>query len=328
MSRGITENDVWVAADALLIEGGRPTIERVRQKIGRGSPNTVSPHLDSWFKNLGGRIKDPRAFAAPAEIPDPVQQAAKHFWEMAQAQSRRDFDQRLREGMAAAVANVEAEKERAAVAEAIAFEASHRAVHLKAEVAELNAALEQERMGRAAAEGRLGDAHGQLAQMQSRLDRTQAELAETGQQARREVAAAIERSAAAERRAALEIEGERQAEKRADVLERKLEAALAEARATNSQQAEAAATWRARVATLQEESSRASEREARLLARVEGLSDALALEQRNGHAARAVADLAERTLVSLRLKSAPAKSRTAAKPPARRRVAKPEPTSR
>jgi hypothetical protein len=43
MARGITENDVWTASDALLLEGARPTIERVRQKIGRGSPNTVSP---------------------------------------------------------------------------------------------------------------------------------------------------------------------------------------------------------------------------------------------------------------------------------------------
>ncbi|WP_196360993.1 DNA-binding protein, partial [Achromobacter xylosoxidans] len=42
MATGITEQDVWRAADALLLEGARPTIERVRQKIGRGSPNTVS----------------------------------------------------------------------------------------------------------------------------------------------------------------------------------------------------------------------------------------------------------------------------------------------
>ena len=71
MARGITETDVWTASDSLLLEGARPTIERVRQKIGRGSPNTVSPYLDSWFKNLGGRIKDPGAFSAPQGVPDP-----------------------------------------------------------------------------------------------------------------------------------------------------------------------------------------------------------------------------------------------------------------
>jgi transcriptional regulator with AAA-type ATPase domain len=40
----------------LLHEGPRPTIERVRQKIGRGSPNTVSPMLERWFASLGQRL--------------------------------------------------------------------------------------------------------------------------------------------------------------------------------------------------------------------------------------------------------------------------------
>ncbi|MDM0084585.1 DNA-binding protein [Variovorax sp. J31P179] len=35
--RGIQEAQVWEAADALVHEGLRPTIERVRQKIGSGS---------------------------------------------------------------------------------------------------------------------------------------------------------------------------------------------------------------------------------------------------------------------------------------------------
>ncbi|EIM31599.1 Plasmid replication region DNA-binding protein [Leptothrix ochracea L12] len=56
MSRGITANDVWQAADELLQAGERPTIERVRLKMGRGSPNTVSPHLDGWFASLGARL--------------------------------------------------------------------------------------------------------------------------------------------------------------------------------------------------------------------------------------------------------------------------------
>lgn len=99
MARGVTEEDVWTACDALLLAGARPTIERVRQHIGRGSPNTVSPYLDTWFKGLGGRIKDPAAFAAPPELPNPIQQAAKHFWEVALAETRRDFDKRLQDGL-------------------------------------------------------------------------------------------------------------------------------------------------------------------------------------------------------------------------------------
>lgn len=97
MATGITETDVWTAADALLLEGARPTIERVRQKIGRGSPNTVSPHLETWFRALGARIKDPGAFAAAPAIPDPITQAATHFWEAALAQARAEQADSYRE---------------------------------------------------------------------------------------------------------------------------------------------------------------------------------------------------------------------------------------
>lgn len=91
MAIGINEQDVWKAADALLLEGQRPTIERVRQKIGRGSPNTVQPYLDTWFKGLGARIRDPLAFSASIELPDPIAQAAKHFWEVAQSAASAEF---------------------------------------------------------------------------------------------------------------------------------------------------------------------------------------------------------------------------------------------
>lgn len=60
MARGITEMDVLEAADALLVRGERPTIERVRQELGRGSPNTVNRHLDAWWRTLSARLqKDP-----------------------------------------------------------------------------------------------------------------------------------------------------------------------------------------------------------------------------------------------------------------------------
>ena len=57
-------------------------------KIGRGSPNTVTPYLETWFRSLGARIVDPMAFAAPAALPDPISEAAKHFWEAALAAAR------------------------------------------------------------------------------------------------------------------------------------------------------------------------------------------------------------------------------------------------
>ena len=99
-ARGISETDVWQAADALLLEGARPTIERVRQKIGRGSPNTVSPYLETWFKHLGARIADPHAFSAPPALPDPISQAAAYFWEAAMTQARAEVAVALEAGRA------------------------------------------------------------------------------------------------------------------------------------------------------------------------------------------------------------------------------------
>lgn len=83
-SRGIQSEDVVQAADALIAEGLRPTIERVRQKMGRGSPNTVSPLLDAWFATLGGRLGlDGAQQERGKQLPEPVQQAATQLWEAA-----------------------------------------------------------------------------------------------------------------------------------------------------------------------------------------------------------------------------------------------------
>ncbi|MDM0030458.1 DNA-binding protein [Variovorax saccharolyticus] len=90
--RGIQEAQVWEAADALLHEGLRPTIERVRQKIGSGSPNTVSPMLERWFATLGRRLDGHGANLADGEahqVPLAIIQAAKVFWDAA----RREADQ-------------------------------------------------------------------------------------------------------------------------------------------------------------------------------------------------------------------------------------------
>ncbi|MDM0030073.1 DNA-binding protein [Variovorax saccharolyticus] len=90
--RGIQEAQVWEAADALVHEGLRPTIERVRQKIGSGSPNTVSPMLERWFATLGKRLDGHGSNLADGEahqLPLGIVQAAKLFWDAA----RREADQ-------------------------------------------------------------------------------------------------------------------------------------------------------------------------------------------------------------------------------------------
>lgn len=283
MPRGITEDDVWKACDALLLEGARPTIERVRLKLGRGSPNTVSPMLETWFKHLGTRITDPRAFATPAGQPDVVRQAAQHLWEVAHAEARREVDDRVREGLAAAAANVESEKEKAVVAEAAAFSANARATHLQTQVAELQAALEAERVQHASTTARAAAAEQQCeALLVSVAEARQAASAEQVR-ADQAITQAHERAAGAERRAALEIERERvlrtKAEKATESVARRFEASLKAEISANEQLGAAQAKLGARqaVATQREQElqARLTQRETR----VEELEAALAQTQ-------------------------------------------------
>ncbi|WP_370678420.1 DNA-binding protein [Comamonas sp. GB3 AK4-5] len=96
--RGIQEADVWAAADALIAQGLRPTIERVRQHIGRGSPNTVSPLLEGWFATLGPRLGVSESAQAPADdVPEPVRQAALQMWQAALEQSKQAAQLQLQE---------------------------------------------------------------------------------------------------------------------------------------------------------------------------------------------------------------------------------------
>ncbi|MCC4634776.1 DNA-binding protein [Xanthomonas dyei] len=58
--RGITESDVHGVADALVADGERPTVERIRAYLGTGSPNTVVRWLETWWQGLGARVATDR----------------------------------------------------------------------------------------------------------------------------------------------------------------------------------------------------------------------------------------------------------------------------
>jgi len=227
MPRGITEKDVFTACDALVLAGERPTIERVRQKIGRGSPNTVSPMLDAWFKGLGRRLQDPGAFAAPSDVPDPVMQAALHFWEVAQANARVDVEQQVAERLVPMQATVDEAFHAQALAHAERDAELARVGGLRAELAESASRLENERVAHAATAAREESARTQVAALFDRVAGLEAQLRDVEGRARAEGQAAQERATGAERRAAMEIEAERaargRADKRAEALERKVE---------------------------------------------------------------------------------------------------------
>ncbi|MBN9373622.1 DNA-binding protein [Hydrogenophaga sp.] len=228
--RGVQREDVWAAADAVLLAGEKPTIERVRQHLGSGSPNTVGPLLEQWFKHLGRRIQDPGAFAAPAGVPDPVLQAARHFWETALAQTRGDFDERLRQGLADAVANVEAEKERAEIAGAAAFEASAKANRLQGELDAQAQLLRRAQEALAADGARLQEVRAALAAEKERLLEERCQAGEALTELKQQVAAGVERADAADRRVAMELDRERSARAKAERQVEALQKAVAAAR--------------------------------------------------------------------------------------------------
>src|SRR5450755_4798373 len=92
-TRGVTSSDVERAADALLRGGQRPTIDKIREKLGTGSPNTINPLLDTWWKKLSARLD-----AGPAalhRLPESVAHVAEALWMQALEEGRRRAEQEL-----------------------------------------------------------------------------------------------------------------------------------------------------------------------------------------------------------------------------------------
>ena len=86
-ARGVTNLDIDRAADELLRSGERPTIERVRKKLGTGSPNTINPLLDIWWKKLAARLDS--GPAALHRLPESVAHLAEGLWLQALDEGRR-----------------------------------------------------------------------------------------------------------------------------------------------------------------------------------------------------------------------------------------------
>jgi hypothetical protein len=92
-SRGVTAGDVAQAADALLRSKERPTVERIRARLGSGSPNTIGPMLDEWWGRLAGRLDNgPAAFH---RLPESVAHIAEALWLQALEEGRIRAQQEL-----------------------------------------------------------------------------------------------------------------------------------------------------------------------------------------------------------------------------------------
>ena len=80
MAAGVPETEVYAAADAVLSRGERPTVERVRTELGRGSPARVGQLLEQWWEQLAQRLK---GHALLPELPGDVAQAFAEAWRLA-----------------------------------------------------------------------------------------------------------------------------------------------------------------------------------------------------------------------------------------------------
>lgn len=98
MPRGITQDQVNAAADAILGAGENPTVEKVRTELGTGSPNTVTRMLDVWRGHLGERL---RQLSTLPELPTPVGQAMMGLWQLATDQASQAIAGRFAEERAA-----------------------------------------------------------------------------------------------------------------------------------------------------------------------------------------------------------------------------------
>jgi DNA-binding transcriptional ArsR family regulator len=166
-SRGVTASDVERAADSLLRAGERPTIEKIRQKLGTGSPNTVNPLLDAWWKKLSARLD-----AGPAalhRLPESVAHIAEALWMQALDEGRRRAAQEQHATIRALATDKQTLEVRSHVLslrenelESRLRDREQRQAALEAQLQDLTTLLSKEQATRDAQARRIGDLERQL----------------------------------------------------------------------------------------------------------------------------------------------------------------------
>jgi len=153
MAVGVPENEVFAAADAVLARGERPTVERVRLELGRGSPARVGGLLDQWWARLALRLNGETRLPT---LPGEVSQAFVAVWQQAIHLAQGVAEQALAEQRQVLIA----ERERVA---AVEDQARQDAAQYRQQAAEAAA-------GRQAAESRLADLELLLSQRQTQIE--------------------------------------------------------------------------------------------------------------------------------------------------------------
>jgi len=73
--------DVQRAADALLRQGRKPSVAAIREHLGGGSPNTITPLLAKYWEKLGSRLGDgPESLE---RVPEALARVTELLWRRA-----------------------------------------------------------------------------------------------------------------------------------------------------------------------------------------------------------------------------------------------------
>lgn len=153
MAIGVPENEVFAAADAVLARGERPTVERVRLELGRGSPARVGSLLDQWWEHLAGRL---RGETRLPRIPAEVAQSFVAIWQQATTFAESVVEQSMESQRTV----LSGERERLAAVEA----------RTRLEEAQARQQTAEALAARLSAETRLGDLVQLLAQRQGQIE--------------------------------------------------------------------------------------------------------------------------------------------------------------
>lgn len=189
---GVTREQVFETAEALVLEGQNPTVMAVRTRLGGGSPNTITPLLAEWRG-----LNETRQAQAMPPPPEPVETVMRQVWGTAwkAAQAKLEGE---REALSAA--RKEMERERTEMLAEIArmdseLEAAREGVRQGAE------ALEGERRAHEQTKSEAREARALAEERQKRLTAQETELQELRGQIeglRIEVATLTERAAHAQ----------------------------------------------------------------------------------------------------------------------------------
>jgi hypothetical protein len=181
---------VWQAVEQIVQSGRRPTVEGVRERLGGGSPNSVTAYINEWYQELGSRLTS--ADAPALGLPREALTLLTELWRVAAAP-------RVNAESSGAAAELRDAERGALVAEVKALEAlnkelaRHRASAEKA-LAETRAMLVRAEAARDDEQSRASMLDQELAQLRLELEITRVRETLSGGRRRRPRATAVVRT--------------------------------------------------------------------------------------------------------------------------------------